>query len=445
MADIVEMIQLSPTMEEGLIVQWLKKEGDSVEAGEILAEVETDKANMDMESFFDGVVLKILVEEGNPAKIGAAIAIIGEEGEDISDALEEAASASPAPAAAPAEPAAASAPVATPAAASVATSATPAPAAPTRADGRVLSSPLARKIAAEHGIDIALVRGSGPGGRVVKSDVERAVATGVAAPVSAAPAAPAQAAAPAKPAGQPYVSPVASLGAAQPPESIAMTPMRKAIAANLSVAWQAPAFMLTRDFDMGPVAALRKQINQGFADAGIDHKVSFNDMVIKACAKALIDVPAMNSAYQGDTVLQYKTADIGMAVALDGGLITPIIRQAEAKPLGQIAAEARELAGRARRKKLQPDEYTGATFSISNLGMMGIDHFTAVLNPPGAGILAVGAIRKEPVVNEAGEIVVGTRMAVTLTCDHRAVDGAVGATFLQRVAIYLEKPALMLV
>ncbi len=433
MADIVEMIQLSPTMEEGQLVSWLKKEGDEVATGDLIAEVETDKATMEMESFFDGVILKILAKEGTAAPVGQALAIIGEEGEDISDLLEEieqrgsgggakAEAATDGGGANGADDAKADdakaddAPVET----------TPAPSGG-RGDGRILSSPLARRIAEDRGIDLRDVEGSGPGGRIVRRDVESFEPKAAAAPAQARPSAPAR---------------VEARGEDQ---RVDLSPMRKSIAKNLSAAWQAPAFMLTRTIDMDRAMAIRAQINADLAARETGVKISVNDLVIKACARALIDVPEMNSAYQGDHIILFGSADIGVAVALDGGLITPIIRSADQKPLSTIATEARELAGRARQKKLAPDEYTGATFSISNLGMFGIDHFTAVLNPPAAGILAVGQVAKVPVVNDAGALVVGQRMTVTLTCDHRAVDGAVGARFLQRFAAYMELPALMLV
>ena len=429
MADVIEMIQLSPTMEEGKLVAWNKAEGDEVEAGDIIAEVETDKAAMDMESFYDGVILKILVQGGEAVPVGTPMAIVGEADEDISGLLAELAGGGSASTEAPAEAPAAAPTADAPAAA---TAPTAAPAAPARADGRILSSPLARKLAEDKGIDLSTVTGSGPAGRIVKRDVEAAAAR----PAAAAPAAsaPVAAAAPAP------ITPAVGAG-----HSESLSPMRKAIAKNLSAAWQAPAFMLTRTVRMDAAMALRKQINAQLEAAGTGRKVSVNDLVIKAAAKALIDVPAMNSAYQGDSIYLYDHADIGIAVALDGGLITPVIRNAESKPLSDIAVEARELAGRARDKKLAPDEYTGSTFSISNLGMFGIDHFTAVLNPPAAGILAVGRIAKNPVVGADGGFEVASEMTVTLTCDHRAVDGAVGATWLQAFATYLENPMLLIV
>ena len=417
MADVIEMIQLSPTMEEGVLVEWMKNEGDAVEEGEVLAEVETDKATMEMESFYDGVLLKVLVPAGDAAPVGAPLAIIGEEGEDVSELIASLASGGAAPAAAPAEEPAAADAAPAPAAAAPAA----APAAAAAPGGRVLSSPMARKIAADKGIDLSQVAGTGPAGRIVKRDVETFVPS----------AAPAAAAAPV-------------VRSAVPGESIRLSPMRKAIAKNLSAAWQAPAFMLTRQVAMDAAMKFRKELNEALV-ANDQPKVSVNDVVLKACAKALIDVPEMNAAYQGDELLFYKSADIGVAVALEGGLITPIIRGAESKSLAAIGAESKALAARARDKKLEPHEYSGATFSVSNLGMFGVDHFTAVLNPPAAGILAVGATKKIPVVDDNGELAVGLRMNVTLTCDHRTVDGAVGARWLQRFALYMESPLLLLV
>jgi pyruvate dehydrogenase E2 component (dihydrolipoamide acetyltransferase) len=424
MAEVIEMIQLSPTMEEGMLVAWLKNEGEAVETGEPLAEVETDKATMEMESFFDGVLLKILIPAGSAAPIGAALGIVGEEGEDISDVLAEieakaAAAPEPAPATAAPAPAALPAPIAAPEPAA-APAAAPAPIG--RGDGRVLSSPLARRLAAERGLDVGQIPGSGPQGRVVKRDVEGFQGVAASAPAVRLP----------------------TLGAPAQDTLVPLTQMRKAIARNLSAAWQAPSFTLTREIAMDRLMATRSEINAALAEDETGIKISVNDFVIKAAAKALIDVPEMNSAFEGDAVRLFGSADIGMAVALDGGLITPIVRQAEAKSLTHIAVEAKDLARRARDKKLQPDEFTGASFSISNLGMFGIDHFTAVLNPPAAGILAVGATKTLPVVGADGELTVGRRMNVTLTCDHRAVDGAVGARFLIRFARYMEAPSLML-
>ena len=415
MAEIVTMLALSPTMEEGQLVRWAKAEGDEVEEGEIIAEVETDKAAMEMESFFDGVVLKILVEAGNPVKVGAPIAIIGEAGEDISEVLSETAGGGAAPA--PAPEASAAAPSATPA------TATPA-AATASTSGRVLASPVAKNMAREHGLDLSAIRGSGPNGRVIKRDVEAAMASGTTSRTqSAAVAAP------------------ASAGGTVVP----LTQMRKTIAARMTSSWtSAPHFALTTEIDMGPAMALRKQINTDLAAADAGIKLSVNDFILKSCALALRQVPDMNVAWGGDHVIRHDEVHIGVAVAIDGGLITPVVRNADQKSLGTISQEVRDMAGRARVKKLMPHEYTGSTFSLSNLGMFGVTSFQAVLNPPEAGILAAGAVVKKPVV-EGDKIVPGLRMEVTLSCDHRSSDGAVGARFLQAVKLLLEHPSALLV
>ena len=420
MADFVQLIQLSPTMEEGLIVSWSKKPGDKISTGDIIAEVETDKATMEMESYFDGILLEIFVPAGSTAKVGTALAVIGKAGESYTI-----------PGAAPAK--AAAAPVAAPQA--QATSA-PAPAAAPVATGRLLSSPLARKVAQEAGVAIETLQGSGPAGRIIRRDVEAAAT----APVAAAPAAPRAATpAPAPRSTQPGALRTAPEGRVEP-----LSQMRKAISRNLTAAWTAPAFTLTREVAMEATLAARQQVNEALAAQKSDTKVSVNDFVVAAAARALRDVPEMNAAYVDETLHLYDSVDIGIAVAIEGGLITPVIRDADHKGLRALAEEAKALAERGRNKKLAPHEFTGATFSISNLGMFGIDHFTAVLAPPAAGILAVGRTRAIPVVDAKQNIVVGQRMNITITCDHRAVDGAVGARFLQRFAAYLESPALLL-
>ena len=420
MADFVQLIQLSPTMEEGLIVSWSKKPGDKISTGDIIAEVETDKATMEMESYFDGILLEIFVPAGSTAKVGTALAVIGKAGESYTI-----------PGAAPAK--AAAAPAATPAPAPVAA---PAPAAAPVATGRLLSSPLARKVAQEAGVAIETLQGSGPAGRIIRRDVEAAAT----APVAAAPAAPRAATpAPAPRSTQPGALRTAPEGRVEP-----LSQMRKAISRNLTAAWTAPAFTLTREVAMEATLAARQQVNEALAAQKSDTKVSVNDFVVAAAARALRDVPEMNAAYVEETLHLYDSVDIGIAVAIEGGLITPVIRDADRKGLRALAEEAKALAERGRNKKLAPHEFTGATFSISNLGMFGIDHFTAVLAPPAAGILAVGRTRAIPVVDAKQNIVVGQRMNITITCDHRAVDGAVGARFLQRFAAYLESPALLL-
>jgi pyruvate dehydrogenase E2 component (dihydrolipoamide acetyltransferase) len=426
MADFVQLIQLSPTMEEGLIVSWTKKPGDKISTGDILAEVETDKATMEMESYFDGILLEIFVPAGSTAKVGTALAVIGKAGESYTIPGAAAAKAAPAPAAAPTPtaPAAAAAPSA------------PAPA----ATGRLLSSPLARKVAQEAGVAIETLQGSGPAGRIIRRDVEAAASAPVAAPPAAPTAAPRAATpAPAPRSTQPGAIRTAPEGRVEP-----LSQMRKAISRNLTAAWTAPAFTLTREIAMEATLAARQQVNDALVGQKVDTKVSVNDFVVAAAARALRDLPEMNAAYVEETLHLYDSVDIGIAVAIEGGLITPVIRDADRKGLRALAEEAKALAERGRNKKLAPHEFTGATFSISNLGMFGIDHFTAVLAPPAAGILAVGRTRAIPVVDAKQNLVVGQRMNVTITCDHRAVDGAVGARFLQRFAAYLESPALLL-
>ena len=421
MADFVQLIQLSPTMEEGLIVSWSKKPGDKVSTGDVLAEVETDKATMEMESYFDGTLLEIFVPAGATAKVGTALAVIGKPGESYA-----------APGATVAKSAAAAATSeAAPAAISAAKSAPPAPA------GKVLSSPLARKVAQEAGVAIETLQGSGPAGRIVRRDVEAALAS-PARPVaaSAAPSVPAPAAPAMRRTGTARTAPE---GRVEP-----LSQMRKAISRNLTAAWTAPAFTLTREIAMEATLAARQQVNDSLASQKVETKVSVNDFVVAAAARALRDVPEMNAAFVDEALHLYDSVDISIAVAIDGGLITPVVRDADAKGLRTLAEEAKSLAERARNKKLAPHEFTGATFSISNLGMFGIDHFTAVLAPPAAGILAVGRTRAVPVVDAKQNLAVGQRMNVTLTCDHRAVDGAVGARFLQRLAAYLESPTLLL-
>ena len=423
MADFVQLIQLSPTMEEGLVVAWSKKPGDKVSTGDILAEVETDKATMEMESYFDGTLLEIFVPAGSTAKVGTALAVIGKPGESYTKPGAPPAKAAPA---APAEaPSASAAPVAAQAASAPVTT------------GRLLSSPLARKVAQEAGVAIETLHGSGPAGRIVRRDVEAAVASPapVARPVVAAVIAPA----PAPRSAQPGALRTAPEGRVEP-----LSQMRKAISRNLTAAWTAPAFTLTREIAMEATLTARQQVNDALAAQKVDTKVSVNDFVVAAAARALRDVPEMNAAYVEESLHLYDSVDIGIAVAIEGGLITPVIRDADRKGLRALAEEAKALAERGRNKKLAPHEFTGATFSISNLGMFGIDHFTAVLAPPAAGILAVGRTRAIPVVDAKQNLVVGQRMNVTITCDHRAVDGAVGARFLQRFAAYLESPALLL-
>jgi pyruvate dehydrogenase E2 component (dihydrolipoamide acetyltransferase) len=435
MATKVYMEALSPTMEEGRLITWLKNEGDQVNEGDLLAEIETDKATMELVARGSGVFRKRLLEDGGTANVGTVIAVIGEPDEDISAIVGGAApSSGAAPAAEAAAPRAAGggeqpAPAA-PAAAGE--PAAPAPSAPQAAagaeaeGGRVKASPLARKLAEEQGVALGGVQGSGPGGRIVKRDVEAAAQTPAAAPAPAAAGAPAPAAAPA-----------AAF------TDVPLSQMRKTIARRLTQSiGPVPHFFLTIEVDMTEAMALRKKINERLAGDGV--KVSPNDLVIKAVAMALTRHPYVNAAWTEDSFRLYNEVHIGVAVAVEDGLITPIVRNADRKGIAEISTAVKELAGRAREKKLMPDEYTGSTFSVSNLGMFGIEEFTAVINPPEAAILAVGAV-VDKVVAENGEPVVRSRMRVTLSCDHRVIDGATGAKFLQTFKTNLEDPMMMIV
>jgi pyruvate dehydrogenase E2 component (dihydrolipoamide acetyltransferase) len=428
MATKVVMAQLSPTMEEGKLLEWKVQEGDAVEAGDILLEIETDKANMDVDALRGGTVLKILVEAGQTVPVGTLVGIVGEPGEDIS-ALIEAAAAAPAAAPEPAPPPAPEPEAASPAALESATAATPEselalpePArAPSAADdsGHVKASPLARRMARESGLRLADISGTGPGGRIIKRDIESALASGAAPAATTRPGA-------VSPAGPTRLQ----------AESIEVSQMRKAIARRLAESTgPIPHFYLTTEIDMGPALDMRRQLNDRLESG----KVGVNDLIIKVVAEALVRHPMINSSWAGDTIERHGTVDIGVAVALDEGLITPVVRNADQKGLLEISEEARELIGRAREKRLTPEEYTGATFSISNLGMFEIDQFTAIINPPETAILAIGQTEEKPVVVD-GEITVGRRMRVTMSCDHRVIDGATGARFLATVKAMLENP-----
>jgi pyruvate dehydrogenase E2 component (dihydrolipoamide acetyltransferase) len=412
-ATIIRMPKMSDTMQEGNIVAWHKKVGDKVKAGDLMAEVETDKATMELESYEDGTLLYIGVEAGNSVPVDGIIAVIGEPGADFQTLL----SAGNAPVATSAAPAAtASAPVATPSAAPVS--------ATTSSDSRIKASPLAKKIAEEKGIDISQVKGTGENGRIVRRDVESF--TPSAAPSKTTPAA-ATTTAFAAPSGQESF------------EEVPVSQMRKVIARRLSESlFTAPHFYLTMEINMDKAIEARTSIN-----SFIEGKVSFNDMVIKAVAVALRKHPEVNSAWLGDKIRYNKHVHIGMAVAIPDGLIVPVIRFADTKSLTQISAEAKDLGKKAKDRKLQPSDWEGNTFTISNLGMFGIDEFTAIINPPDTCILAVGGIKEQPVVKN-GQIVVGNVMKVTLSCDHRVVDGAMGAAFLQTFKGLLEEPVRLL-
>ncbi|MDP3649437.1 MAG: pyruvate dehydrogenase complex dihydrolipoamide acetyltransferase [Tabrizicola sp.] len=443
MAVEILMPALSPTMEEGTLAKWLVKEGDAVKSGQILAEIETDKATMEFEAVDEGIVGKLLVAEGTAGvKVNTPIAVMVEEGESLS--------------AAPA-PAKASAPVAAPVAAgaaagaaaaavSAAVSAAPAPAAPVAAGGaRVFASPLARRIAAEKGLDLTTVAGSGPHGRIVKADVEgakpaaapvAAAALAAAAPVAAKPAAAGM------PAGM-SAETVMKMYADRPFEEITLDGMRRTIAARLTEAKQTiPHFYLRREVRLDALMTFRETLNRQLEARGV--KLSVNDFIIKACAAALQAVPNANAVWAGDRILRLKPSDVAVAVAVEGGLFTPVLRDAEKKSLSTLSAEMKDLAARAKSKKLAPHEYQGGSFAISNLGMMGIENFDAVINPPHGSILAVGAGVKKPVVLADGTIGVATVMSMTLSVDHRVIDGALGAEFLKAVIEGLENPMALL-
>jgi len=482
-AQILDMPRLSDTMKEGVLRKWHKKEGDALAPGDVIAEVETDKATMDFESFDEGVLLKRLIGDGDAVPVGAPVAIIGAAGEDIEGILEQAkgraggvgssggakaAATKPAatkPAAVPATP---PKPEAAPTAPPQAASAAPAPPparvtrtpvaasapAPVAGSGKTLASPLARRLAADLGIDLRGLRGSGPGGRIVERDVKAASGGGDA---------PAEGAAPAEESESPDESAPrarSSAASASPPPPAALVPdrrseprpssaappqtddvrkplslMRKTIARRmLEAKTTIPHFYLEAEVDMDAAMAFRDQVSEVHGA-----KLSVNDLCIKAAALALRRVPAANASLEDDAIVQHARVDVGMAVAIDDGLLTPVIRGADGKTLGQIAAEAHDFAARARDRKLRPEDMTGSTFTVSNLGMFGITAFSAIINPPEAAILAVGNVRKVPIVKDRA-ITIGQRMFLTLSCDHRVVDGAIGAKLLSAIVAILERP-----
>jgi pyruvate dehydrogenase E2 component (dihydrolipoamide acetyltransferase) len=440
----VVMPKLSDQMETGKIIKWLKQEGDRVQAGDILAEVETDKADVEMEAFGSGVLRKILVPAGSAAPVGGLIGVIADPADDITAVVSQAGAVTPAPAPvapadqmanrpaavpphprrqdpAPRAPSPSTGPTAparptAPAPASAPATMQPAATEPAGGPGRVKASPLARKIAAQSGVDLKLIHGSGPGGRVVRRDVEAASAGGAAhAPAPAAP-------------GVEF-------------EDRPLSPMRAIIAKRMPLSKApVPHFYVSSEVAMDRAWTLREELN---ALSG-QPKISINDFVIRACALALLEHPGVNASFQGESIRVYHRAHIGVAVALEDGLITPVLRDADAKSIAQIAVESRDLAERARGRKLRVPELTGATFSISNLGMFDVTEFSAIINPPEGAILAVGTVRTIPVVTDAG-LGVGRRMVLTLSCDHRVMDGAMGARFLQDVKRLLEEPLRLLV
>ena len=422
------MPALSPTMEEGTLAKWLVKEGDAVQSGDVIAEIETDKATMEFEAVDEGTIGKILVAEGTAnVAVNTPIAVLLEEGESADDIAAPVASAPKAQATAAAE-------VAPSGAGEKA-----APPAPADKGDRVFATPLARRIAADKGLDLSQITGTGPRGRIVKADVEGATATDK--PKAAATPAP-QAAKPAAPA------PVSADAVARIYEGRAYTEvpldgMRKTIAARLTEAKQTiPHFYLRRDIKLDALMSFRSQLNKQLEPRGV--KLSVNDFIIKACALALQQVPDANAVWAGDRVLKLKPSDVAVAVAIEGGLFTPVLKDADSKSLSSLSSEMKDLAGRARNKKLAPHEYQGGAFAISNLGMFGIDNFDAVINPPHGAILAVGAGVKKPVVNAEGQVEVATVMSVTLSVDHRVIDGALGAELLQAIVDGLENPMAML-
>lgn len=419
MAEIIYMPKLSDTMTEGVVAEWTKKVGDKVSSGEVLAEIETDKATMEFESFYDGVLLYIGVEKGATAPVNSLLAIIGEEGEDVNKIIAEAKTSAPAEEAkeevkpelvtVKSEPVVEKKEVVQPIS-------TPAPAIVADSNGRVFASPLAKKLANEKGIDLSFVPGTGEGGRIVKRDVEHYV--------------------PYTGGGQVRRS---SFTGVESYTDLPISQMRKTIAKRLAESkFTAPHFYLTLDIDMDNAIAMRSQITTA---EGI--KVSYNDMVIKACALALREHPAINSSWLGDVIRRNDHVHIGVAVAVDEGLLVPVVRFADGKDLPSINAEVKEYAQKAKDKKLQPSDWEGNTFTISNLGMFGIEEFTAIVNPPDSCIMAVGGIKEVPVVKN-GAVVPGNVMKVTLSCDHRVVDGASGAAFLQTFKKLMENPVSLL-
>ncbi|MDB2578194.1 pyruvate dehydrogenase complex dihydrolipoamide acetyltransferase [Tateyamaria sp.] len=427
------MPALSPTMEEGTLAKWLVKEGDTVSSGDLLAEIETDKATMEFEAVDEGVIGKLLVAEGSEGvKVNAIIAVLLEDGESADDI----GTAPAAPAAAQPTAEAVTAQALTP------TETIPAPVA-TRSDAgtRIFVSPLARRIAGQKGLDLNSIKGSGPHGRIVKADVENATSTP--APIAEAAAAPTPVVSSTVTSAGPSSDTVLKMYDGRDYEVIKLDGMRKTIAARLTEAKQTvPHFYLRRDIKLDALLEFRAMLNGQLADRGI--KLSVNDFIIKACALALQQVPDANAVWAGDKVLKLTPSDVAVAVAIEGGLFTPVLQDAHQKSLSALSAEMKDLANRARNRKLAPHEYQGGSFAISNLGMFGIDNFDAVINPPHGAILAVGAGVKKPIVGKDGELTAATVMSVTMSVDHRVIDGALGAQLLNAIMENLENPVAML-
>ena len=432
MAQIIEMPKLSDTMTVGTLVKWLKKEGDVVKSGQMLAEVETDKATMELECFFDGTLLKIFAPAGSQVALGAPLCAVGKPGETVATPAAPVA----APAAAPKAEEAKQTPPPAPAAAPAPAPAVVAPPAPAPTpivnEGRIRISPLAKKLAAEKGIDPSRVKGSGPSGRIVREDIIAAEKSGSA-----------KAGAPAAKGAAFAGGGLTNKGPVQEERTVPVSTMRGVIAKRMVESTTTiPYIYLDIEIDAEPLLALRQQLNTGLEAQGV--KLSVNDFVIKACAEALRRVPAVNSSWEGTQIRYFGAAHVAFAVALEDGLITPVVRDAHLKSVFQISTEAKALGKKAKEKKLAPADYTGGTFCVSNLGMMGIPKFTAIINPPNSAILAVGTTVTKPVVKN-GQIVVGQTMTVTLSADHRAFDGAVAAQYLGALKQILELPALLLV
>jgi pyruvate dehydrogenase E2 component (dihydrolipoamide acetyltransferase) len=431
MATKVFMEALSPTMEEGRLVKWNKNEGDAVKSGDILAEVETDKAVMELVARGEGILRKRLVNENDAVPVGTLVGVIGTKDEDISALVSgAAASATPTP-----TPTVVAVPPTSPVAQAAPAPSAPTPSAPTpsavrpqaasviasvaSSSARTTASPLARRLADDNGVDLKLIAGSGPAGRIVKRDIEAAIATSAA---------------------QPPASAARRGASAQDYEDVPLTQIRKTIARRLAESiGPIPTFYLTAEFDMSRAAEMRAAV----AQLGDDFKVSFNDIILKATATALAQHPEVNAHWLGDHIRYFNRVHLGMAVATDDGLIVPVIFDADTKRLSEISAESKALAKKARERKLKPEEYTGSTFSVSNLGMMQIDQFTAIINPPECGILAIGAIEDKPVVMPNGGFEARKKLRVTMSCDHRVIDGAVGAKFLQTLRRMIENPLML--
>jgi pyruvate dehydrogenase E2 component (dihydrolipoamide acetyltransferase) len=425
------MPKLSDTMTEGTVVKWLKKVGDKIESGELIAEVETDKATMEMESWEEGVVTELAVPEGGKVPVGGKIAFVKVEGEEAPAAGAPAAKTESAKVET-AQPKA-EAPKAAPASA----------AAEPAGDAKGLkASPLARKLATEAGLDLRKLKGTGPAGRIIKRDIEEALASAGEPAAEEKPAAPAPAAAPAAPAAP---APIAATAAGSKDKTIPLTNMRRIIAERLLASKTTiPHFYLTISVDAGPLMAFRTELNEKSTKTG-GPKFTVNDFVVKAIVSAAAKVSEINASFAGDSIIQYGDVNVSVAISVEDGLVTPVIKAAQSRTLSDISLAVKDLATRARDKKLKPDEFAGGTITVSNLGSYGVDFFDAIINPPQAAIVSVGAVTKEPVVNEKDEIVVGQRMFLGLSCDHRVVDGAVGAKFMQEIKRLLETPYLILV